>query len=435
MWIGVDDTDGPDGGCTTYVLSEIVAAARDLHLDLLGYPKLVRLDPNVPWKTRGNGALAARFGHGTGPARVVGAIDQRTVHAFDRGRSLRATEEEQLFEAARAAVRSGSSNAPGADPALVAAPRRPSPVVYRRAVAEVVPGKLAREALRAVGGRAWFRGGRRGIVGATAAIAWPARHRTFELLAYRGRDRLGTRRTVDPTSVRAAVARHPELFLCFDPRTRRLLIAPHTRCPILFGLRATTAEGLPDLLGEIRSEPVDRWLVFETNQATGDHLVPRDRGRWPAFSAGTITGVVGAPPETIRGGHVRLLLTTRGDRIVECWAFEPSKTLAPVARSLQPGDRIRVDGGRGRSRPVRVERITILSLGVRRGIPVRPRCDRCRRSTESRGSGRGFRCPGCRTRFPPESAKAPVLAPRFPRGTYDPTPSARRHLHPRAPEP
>ncbi len=435
MWIGVDDTDGPDGGCTTFVLTSIVGAARNLGFDLLGYPRLVRLDPNVPWKTRGNGALAVRFGRGRGPSQMIGEIDGRPVRSFPRGDRQGAGAEDRLFEAARAEVKAGSSRARRTDPALVAAPRCPESRLYRRAVSEVVARSLARRALQEAGGRSWFRGSARGIVGATAAIAWPGRRRTFELLAYREPDRIGTRREVDAASVREAARRHPELFLCYDERTRRLLVAPHTACPILFGLRSTRAGILPEILHELRSEPVGRWLIFATNQGTGDHLTPRRGGAWPPYAAGSVEGTVRSVPEVLPGGHVRFQLSTGSGASLECWAFEPTKSLPKVARTLLPGDRVRVDAGRGSAPELHLEGITLLHLEERRGPARAPRCPRCRRATESRGAGRGYRCPQCRTRFPPESARAPVVPPEYPPGRYDPTPSARRHLHPRAPEP
>ncbi|MEM0501968.1 MAG: DNA-binding protein, partial [Thermoplasmata archaeon] len=51
MWIGVDDTDSSEGMCTTYLAPQILLK---LNLDLIGFPRLVRLNPNIPWKTRGN---------------------------------------------------------------------------------------------------------------------------------------------------------------------------------------------------------------------------------------------------------------------------------------------------------------------------------------------------------------------------------------------
>jgi tRNA(Ile2)-agmatinylcytidine synthase len=56
--IGLDDTDSVDGMCTTYIGTLIVGAIRDLDRNLIREPpKLLRLNPNNPYKTRGNGAV------------------------------------------------------------------------------------------------------------------------------------------------------------------------------------------------------------------------------------------------------------------------------------------------------------------------------------------------------------------------------------------
>ncbi|MEK6851015.1 MAG: DNA-binding protein, partial [Candidatus Thermoplasmatota archaeon] len=75
--LGFDDTDSRRGLCTTWLATEFVREFRDW--DLLGYPRLVRLNPNVPWKTRGNGAICLRLGRGRGPRFIVGQIEGRQV--------------------------------------------------------------------------------------------------------------------------------------------------------------------------------------------------------------------------------------------------------------------------------------------------------------------------------------------------------------------
>src|SRR2546428_313552 len=86
LWIGIDDTDGLQGMCTTFLATEIV---RDLtrDFDLIGYPRLVRLNPNIPWKTRGNGAVGIRIGEGEGPGSIVGSIAGRFIVSYRRGRT------------------------------------------------------------------------------------------------------------------------------------------------------------------------------------------------------------------------------------------------------------------------------------------------------------------------------------------------------------
>ncbi|KUO84309.1 MAG: hypothetical protein AT709_05015 [Caldivirga sp. MG_3] len=55
VWVGIDDTDTYDKGCTTYVmynmLKEFIKTRSEERV--VGYPRLIRLNPNIPFKTRG----------------------------------------------------------------------------------------------------------------------------------------------------------------------------------------------------------------------------------------------------------------------------------------------------------------------------------------------------------------------------------------------
>ena len=225
-----------------------------MEIDLIGEPRLVRLNPNVPWKTRGNAALAARFGAGRGRRRQVAEIDSRPVWSYPSGRRLRPSLAARWLERAWNRVLAGSrTGEPGTDPALVAVERPLPASLYWNAVREVVAVPTVREVLRRHGAFIRTSGSERGIVGASAAIAWPEAHPTWELIAYRAPERWGRARRVDTASVRRARSRYADLFLCDDPRTRRLLVAPHTPCPILFGLRGTRPRAPLAARGIVRS--------------------------------------------------------------------------------------------------------------------------------------------------------------------------------------
>jgi tRNA(Ile2)-agmatinylcytidine synthase len=434
-WIGIDDTDAPAGGCTTFVLTEVIRAARMVGADLIGEPRLVRLNPNIPWKTRGNAALAARFGRGTGQRRNAGELPEGPLHYYDRGRPLPKAERDRLVDAAWEAVRRSSRRGPRTDPAMVASEHRLPARLYWEAVRTVVPVAARARALGALGAEVRTVGSPRGLVGASSAIAWPSRRVTWELIAYRRSDRLAQRREVDAESIRAAERRFPSLFLCTDPHTRRILVTPHTPCPILFGLRSTRRGPLPRALATVVSEPIDRWVVFRTNQATGDHLPPGDTPEIRPYEPGRATGTLASAPQRLRGGHVRFSLLRPAGTTVLCMVFEPSKTLSEVARGLALGDRLSVWGGRGRDATLRVEGIRILDAPARPLGRTPPKCPECGRTADSMGTGRGYRCPQCRRRFPPEAGIVRWELSRFGPGTYHPTPSARRHLHPLAEEP
>src|SRR5438309_11545202 len=61
LHIGIDDTDSEKGGCTTYTAAVLFQELLGRGFKPSDFPWLVRLNPNIPWKTRGNGALAVHF--------------------------------------------------------------------------------------------------------------------------------------------------------------------------------------------------------------------------------------------------------------------------------------------------------------------------------------------------------------------------------------
>ncbi len=158
------------------MLTELLALAAEHDLDLVGEPRLVRLNPNIPWKTRGNAALSARFGRGAGRPRLVGEVGERQLRSFPRGRAPSPHAVERFLDAAWSVVRaSAQTGEKGTDPAMVAT-ERPFPARwYHRAVQEVVAVDQVRQELAAAG--VWMRteGSDQGLVGAAASIAWPGR--------------------------------------------------------------------------------------------------------------------------------------------------------------------------------------------------------------------------------------------------------------------
>jgi len=55
--IGIDDTDSPKGMSTTFLTYKIVKFLEKQGMQLKDFPSLIRFNPNIPWKTRGNGAV------------------------------------------------------------------------------------------------------------------------------------------------------------------------------------------------------------------------------------------------------------------------------------------------------------------------------------------------------------------------------------------
>ena len=61
LHIGLDDTDSTNGGCTTYIAARLVERLIEVDAKFIDYPNIIRLNPNIPYKTRGNAAVALRL--------------------------------------------------------------------------------------------------------------------------------------------------------------------------------------------------------------------------------------------------------------------------------------------------------------------------------------------------------------------------------------
>ena len=83
MWIGIDDTDSRIGGCTTYVAFHLIQKLIKNGFSIVGFPRLVRLNPNIPWKTRGNGAVAVQIGMSRPSDRRIGFKNNQDLMSGD----------------------------------------------------------------------------------------------------------------------------------------------------------------------------------------------------------------------------------------------------------------------------------------------------------------------------------------------------------------
>jgi len=61
LHIGFDDTDSQKGMCTTFLAYKIVEYLKKQGSEFLDFPRLIRFNPNIPWKTRGNGAVSLKI--------------------------------------------------------------------------------------------------------------------------------------------------------------------------------------------------------------------------------------------------------------------------------------------------------------------------------------------------------------------------------------
>lgn len=423
MFLAFDDTDSTKGMCTTFLATEMIRAVEDL--DLIGLPRLVRLNPAVPWKTRGNGALCIRFGKGRGRRRLAGRIGRKPVYSFDRGEEPE--DGGELFSIGAELLERWSRVEEGASPGLVMSKVRPSPAIYWQVVRRVIERASVEEELRRIGARSMGLCGGRGVIGATAAMSWVPHDRTFEVLTYRKRSRWGSPRTIRKEDVKLLDAHFPSTFNNYDHDSDAMAIAPHSPCPILFGIRGDDLDDLPLAMASIRSEAKDRWLLYLTNQGTDDHIVPASSKLTPG-STYRIRGEVASAPRTLAGGHVLFELAAKGTT-VDCAAYEPSKGFRGSVRALREGDVIQAIGElRERPRTLNLEKFELLKLAPVRQKVANPRCPKCDKSMQSLGKTAGFRCRKCGHKEDRSKAEFVQMPRGIDLGWYEPPVCTRRHL-------
>ena len=411
--VGLDDTDSREAGmCTTYVASQIAdRLAEHGHVERL---VLVRCNPAVEYKTRGNAALAIHTDCEPATALELGTavLDELAITA-DEATNPGLVVADHALERERS---SGRAEIPGAVTNFALAAIRD-----HLSIAEA--GALIDEQ----GYRSVHRGDGRGRIGALAAIgAWHALDDwTYERIAYRERSRWGTPRAVEAASVLAAADdAYPRVWDTVDRGSDELVCVPHTPGPVLFGIRGDDPDAVDAVADAIESEPVAASRRFVTNQGTDVHL---RKGRLGALADGRayrVDGVVADGPETRRGGHVFVpIVDADGEHRTPCVAFEPTKRFRDRVRALRPGDHLTVCGERSRG-TIKLEKFAVREL--RRYERVTPTCPECQRTMESAGRGQGYRCRSCGTERPDRErvAMERALEP----GWYEVPPRARRHV-------
>jgi len=359
--------------------------------------RLVRLNPNVIHKTRGNAAICVE---------AKGDID--TAFAL----TCACVEELAEFGAAET------------NPGVAVSGVQPPPDFYYAALRDFCNLGEAVEVLKSVGAR--YRGykNQRGLIGATAAIASDFPDRTYELLAYRKREMWGFHRQVDRESLFFAERMtYPHTWDTVDWENDVVVSVPHTPDPVLFGIRGESPTWVTDARSYVRSEESACEQVYTTNQGTDAHLVPGTVGMLREGRSYLVRGTVAATPVTGPGGHVSFPLTDEGVE-VRCMAYEPTKGFRDVVRALIPGDLV-VAAGSYKGESLNLEKLGISRLAD--AVRVRPPiCPTCRKRMTSAGTAKGYKCRACgaRSRDPEiERLKRPIRP-----GWYEVPPSARRHL-------
>ncbi len=374
MSIAIDDTDSQYGGCTTHLTGILLSQLRD-KAELADYPLLVRLNPNIPWKTRGNAATVLRLWY-DGSAEELLDLVWPIVEEYTSPRPP----------------------LPGKRPGVVVLEGKPweNPALrwlYSKALSDVVTLDVVEGVIDKAG--ALWRGGR-GLIGAASAMAAlaPGDPYTFELTFYRRPELWGSKRCIDDAKVIDIEARSSSTLNNLDLAARRSSAAPGGPDPVLAGFRGTYAGELWKFEDALCERPHFA-VLYRSNQHTQVHTVDSEP---LIYRAVRVRATVASTPQKLPGGHVIVEVGTEYGHFDVAF-YDESGPLRRAAEMLRPGDVVIVEGGvrpyspRGRT-TISAESMYVVSLSESH-IKVNPRCPRCGSRMESAGSGKGYRCPRC----------------------------------------
>ena len=406
LYVGIDDTDSPDGMCTTFLASTIINELNKHNIEITGFPRLIRLNPFARFKTRGNGGVSFKI-----------AIDSDNDIELAKEIILRNVSELSMFDC--------DNTNPGV--VFYNGDITQEMIYYAfHAIYDIITIEEAEEFASKIGAEIHkFKKGR-GIIGSIAAISCPLDDYTYELLAYRHNDKYGTIRQIDYDSVvKMDKETYPETFENIDGKY--LAIEPKTPCPVLYGIRSNSPEVL-DIARDIviPNEEIVDYCIFKTNQHTDMHIQNVDNiSDMKQYACYKVKGTLIDNPHVIEGGHMFFTLADDSGEI-ECAAYEPTKNFRKTVAKLRKGDSLELYGGIGEQNTFNIEKFQVLKLND--VIYENPIC-KCGKRMTSAGKGKGFKCKNCGAKITDDNKVAKKINRELINGKFYETPvSARRHL-------
>ena len=425
MLIGIDDTDSDEGMCTTY-LAAVLAEELKIFGTVVGFPYLIRLNPTIPYKTRGNAALGIEI--------VLKNDDLKTKA------DLVSFVSNKIRESAEISCEKTNPGAVFIFEDAYDSLRRPLNDFFKKAVTSVIEIEEAKLLLKMFESKnensvyQFSMKNGRGLIGALAvcgAVLNQEWEETYEYLAYRFclKRKENLKRVVDRGSlILADQETTPETWdtIDYSKKTKPFPVCvPAGKDPVLFGIRGNSPEAVNAAAEFVISEEIERFQIFKTNQGTDAHLIlVNSVSEMKPLHSYILNGIVFSKSETIEGGHDIFKLKDADENLLTCAAFEPTGDFRHVIRDLIPRDEICVFGS-FKNETFNLEKIKIKKLAeiYETGNPI---CSVCEKRMKSAGIGQGFRCQKCKTKA---DEKVEIKVSRkINIGYYEVPPSARRHL-------
>jgi tRNA(Ile2)-agmatinylcytidine synthase len=225
----------------------------------------------------------------------------------------------------------------------------------------------------------------------------------------------------------------PYTFNNIDSEKKRIIITPRGPDPILFGIRGETAEIVNKAALLVESlEPIERKVIFRTNQGTDAHLSQLYKiNQLEPHNSVIIKGIVEREAIIVPKRH--LIFSIRDETAkVDCAAYEKTGRLRNIVRKLIPGDYIAVYGGvRAPSvnlpLTINVEKLKVLKIAPKI-LYSNPQCQQCGNRLKSMGKQKGFRCKKCNLKYRNLKKIEVKIKREIKKGLYITSPRSQRHL-------
>jgi len=406
--VGFDDTDSPKGMCTTFLAYKIVDLLHKQKTEFLDFPRLIRFNPNIPWKTRGNGAVSIKI-KTKNPSKVKNQI-KNLVSKY-------------------------SDTKNGANPGLVFFESDLIPSEFVKfsnlALWQLINRNNVKKFVKKNNLEIYYQGNGQGLIGAIGAIGYDFHDHTLELLSYRKKPKFGKERKISAESVKIMQEKtFPNTFNSFDTKKERILITPHGPDPVFYGVRGENVDSLLYATTILKSdEKLDGYMIFKSNQGTGDHLKNElNFENMKPYASGKITGIVSNIPKIVKGGHVFFKIISKNHEFW-CAVYKPTG-ISVIASNLIKGDKICVGGGVRKAsknfpRIINLEFLDVLALEKNISLS-NPSCKKCNKKMKSKGQNQGFQCTRCGKKA---SKKISIeISRKIKKQFYLPKISAHRHL-------
>jgi len=377
----------------------------------LDTPKLIRMNPMVKYKTRGNGGVSLRV------LEDNKKLEESDIE-FIKDLVIKTVEKYSDFDCENTnpgIVFLSEENCKKHEKTL--------DKYYKSVLYDILSVEYAEKLLNEINAEFIKYKKGYGIIGALGAISSKPPF-TYELLAYREESKWGTKREIDEDSVlKMDEETFPFTFNNVD--CKKPIITPHTPCPVLYGIRGISKEVLKNAEEIVVSEKIDKSQVFVTNQGTDVHLrFMKINEIYP--NTGVISyGKIVEKPVEITGGHVLFKIKDYTSEI-NCICYEPTKEFRNIVRKLIVGDFVGVYGTvREDPFEINIEKLKLVKL---QKIYEKNKVCECGGTLKAKGLKSGYKCNICNKKIDYDKIPNIEIKRDILEGFYEVIPSARRHL-------